>query len=261
MGHRGALRMLSAWSLAATLGSLAPAAARADVPVAPGAARLDGLAALIEPTAADVEPTLVLRSDVDLRARLKLTGEAGAPVLGVLPEGLLAAALDELVGEALIEREASRLGLDSPSRARVAAQRLALAQMAGGETNLLAVARAVGAGQRELSEIATRRATVAGFLEANLVGTTDVTNAEVERVYAAGGHPFEGQEIESAREPLRRWLGQQRMLCSVKRWVEGLRARAEVRLLVGYAKPVVRGERCDVGVAAPAAEDEPGAGR
>lgn len=232
---------------------LAATFARADLPLTPDSVRLDGLAAVVEPTAADSEPVLILRSDVELRGRLKLSGEAGAAVLGPLPEGLLGAALDELIGEALIEREASRLGLDAPSELRVQAQRDALAAMAGGEQRFYQVAEALGVGRREIESIARRRATVAGFLEANLVGTTDVTTAEVERVYEAGGHPFVGQDLEVVREALRRWLGQQRTHCAVKRWVEGLRMRADVNLLVGYARPAeVSSERCDVGVDAPA---------
>lgn len=223
--------------------------ARAETPVAPGTARMDGVAAIVGEGKALEERRVILRSDVELRARAKLTGEVGRAVLGVLPESLLAATLDELIGEHLLAREAVRLGLAQPSAAAVRQQRKALGRSAGGESRLRELAVAMGVGARELAKIARRRAIVQGFLEANLVGSTEITRAELERAYAAGDHPFADRPLDEVGAQLRTWLGQQSMRCAVHRWVAGLRGRAQVRILVNYGAgaglPSVP-ERCNV---------------
>lgn len=83
---------------------------RADAPVVAGGVRADGIAAVIGGSAPGPSVDVILRSDVELRARIALSGQSErATGFEPLPLPLLRAALDQLVGEALIAREAERV--------------------------------------------------------------------------------------------------------------------------------------------------------
>ncbi|HJK94693.1 MAG TPA: hypothetical protein RMH26_28405, partial [Polyangiaceae bacterium LLY-WYZ-15_(1-7)] len=61
------------------------------------AVRGDGIAAIVGATTPRADATVLLHSDVDLRARLRLTRELSEVPTGPLPAGLLRATLGELV--------------------------------------------------------------------------------------------------------------------------------------------------------------------
>ncbi len=189
----------------------------------------EALVAIVGAETPDEHADLVLLSDVDLRARLDL-GPAGARVAP--PPALYAATLDEILGEILIAREASRLHAAEPSDEDVRVQRARLAATLGGEAAMEELLTRVGAGAAEIDAIARRRAVVEAFLRANLEGTTQVTDARVEEAFAAGEHPFAGMTFEEAHEPLRAWLAMRALSSDVARWVEVLRQRTPVRVLV-----------------------------
>jgi len=172
---------------------------------------------------------LVLLSDVDLRARLDL----GPNGLTVAPtRALYAATLDEILGEILIAREADRLNASEPTDADVRAQRDRLVATLGGETALATLLARIGADASEIEAIAHRRAIVEAFLRANLEGSTTVSDARVEEVFAGGDHPFSGMTLDQAREPLRAWLAVRALSEDVARWVSVLRDRTPPRILV-----------------------------
>ncbi|HJL01425.1 MAG TPA: hypothetical protein RMH85_08670 [Polyangiaceae bacterium LLY-WYZ-15_(1-7)] len=199
------------------------------------AVRGDGIAAIVGATTPRADATVLLHSDVDLRARLRLTRELSEVPTGPLPAGLLRATLGELVGEALIAREAQRVQVATPTEADVREERRRLEGLAGGADRLRAVLEAVGASEREIDAMAERRALVRVFLEANLEGSARVSDEALERAFEAGEHPFIGQELEDVREPMRVWLGRRRMAEAVERWVQVLRTRTPVRILAAYA--------------------------
>ena len=72
------------------------------------------------------------------------------------------------------------------------------------------------------------------FLEANLQGAATIDDAQIDRIYQSGEHPFQGQELEDVREPMRVWLTRRALENSVRRWVEVLRARTTIRVLAPY---------------------------
>jgi hypothetical protein len=76
---------------------------------------------------------------------------------------------------------------------------------------------------RKFDAIAERRLVVSDFLDANLVGTNEVTLAELQGAYNGGNHPFRGQPFEEVQDVLRRYLGQSNVQRAVVRWVEGLK--------------------------------------
>ena len=81
--------------LLAPLAWLFAGQAVADVPVAPVAVRADGVAAVVGGQAPGPGVDLVLRSDVELRARLDAAAVRGDPGGGLLGAAQLRAALDE----------------------------------------------------------------------------------------------------------------------------------------------------------------------
>lgn len=212
-----------------------PGLSAADARVVRGGVRADGIAAVVGGAAPGAGVSLVLISDVDLRARILLSGRLGRPAAGVpVPRGLLASTLDQIVGELLIAREAERVRVTPPAPGAIARERARLQEEAGGVTVLTELIRRTGATREEVAAIARRRALVAAFLQANLEGTTVVTDAEVARVYEAGDHPFEGRPLAQVDRDLRALIARQAVDRAVRRWVNVLRARTAVTVLVSF---------------------------
>lgn len=195
----------------------------------------DGIAAIVGATTPRADAEVLLLSDVDFRARLRLTRELGGRVpRGPVPPELLRASLDELVGEALLAREARRVQIGAPSTRALREERRALAELAGGVEAFAAVVSALGATEQEVATMVERRALVRLFLDANLRGGTQVPDAEVAALYESGEHPFLGQELEEVREPLRALIRRRRIETAVARWIEVLRTRTTVQLFASY---------------------------
>lgn len=196
---------------------------------------IDGLVAIVGASAPDADAILILRSDLELRARLSLLTRGAQTVAGVpLSDGLLRATLSELVGEALIAVEAQRLNLDSPDATRMQRARMRLVASAGGMQRLNELLRTLGVSERELTRITQRRAIVSAFLDANLEGVTEITQAELERAYRSDDHPFRDRPFDETRDALKSWLAQKRLESAVARWVDSLKRRIPYRVLVSY---------------------------
>jgi hypothetical protein len=196
--------------------------------------RVEGLAALVGGATPGPGVDALLLSDVTLRARMRLAGEAPeSPLpLGPLPAGLVRATLDEQLGELLIAREATRVRVRVPQAADVARERAHLEAESGGAARLDALLRALGATPAEVDALAAQQALVAAFFAANLEGVTEIADAEVERLYLAGDHPFVDMTLDEAREPLRIQAAQAALERAVSRWVTVLRGRITHRILL-----------------------------
>lgn len=198
---------------------------------------IEGIAALVGAEVPGPTVTMILHSDVDLRARLALL--RGRPTnlpLQPLPTSVLSAALEELIGEALLLREAERVRLGEPGRAEVRAERARIVEASGGEARIITLLRALEAPPEALDRMAERRATVVRFMQASLEGTASVTDAQVARVYESGAHPFVGHELDDIREPLRSWISQSMLQRAVRRWIRALSSRTPVKRVARYAK-------------------------
>ena len=204
-------------------------------PASTGRVHAEGVAALVGGTSPGPTVAVILHSDVLLRARIRLGGSRTPNYLtGPVEPTLLEQTLDELIGEILIAREAERVQVASPTEVDVGRERRRLADMAGGPARLARLLEVVGAPPSEVDAMARRRATVRAFLEANLEGAAVVGEAEIERAYAAGDHPFIGQPLEEVREAMRVILVRKAVDEAVRRWVTVLRSRTPVRVLARY---------------------------
>lgn len=203
----------------------APAAGQARV-------RVEGVAAWVGGGGSGPAAVAILRSDVELRARLRLAGRL--PPHARLPPALLAATLDEIISEVLIALEADRLRAAHPDAAEVARERARLATRVGGSARLRELLEALDASPAELRAMAERRAYVDAFLRANLEGSTLISDAQVQRAYEGGEHPFGGRPLESVRELLRAWLAREALQRDVARWVAVLHERTRVRILAEW---------------------------
>lgn len=210
------------------------AVARAQPELDPAAQRLDGLAALVGGLTPGPNVIVILRSDVELRARLALSREGASPALGPVPAGLLEASQQELIGEALIAVEAARLSLSAPSALALAAERTRLLGTGASEAAAEALFRALDVDEREVSGWVARRAVVNGFLQANLEGTIDIAPSELARLFASEPHPFHNLPFDVARERFAAWLTQRRTREAVSRWVQSLAERTPHRVFAGY---------------------------
>lgn len=198
--------------------------------------RVEGVAAFVGGSASGAATAVILRSDVVLRARIALAGANDGPVTTPIPEALLAATLDELIGEVLIAREADRLRAAQPSAEEIVRERARLEAQAGGADRLAEILRTSSAGEPELEAIARRRAYVGAFLRANLEGSTTVSDAQLTQVYESGEHPFVGRTLDEVREPLRGLIAQRALQRDVRRWIEVLRRRTPVRVMAEWRR-------------------------
>ncbi|MBC7170941.1 MAG: hypothetical protein H5U40_00855 [Polyangiaceae bacterium] len=179
----------------------------------------------------------MLHSDVELVARLSIAARAGDPfAIRSLPDSLLSAALDQIVNEVLIAREADRVRGAHVGSRDLEREWGRLEQSLGGPSGVRSFLHHLGADEAELRQVAARRALVAAFLRAHLDGGEVVTEAEVERIYASGEHPFDGRPLEEVREPLRAHLRAERLEAAVARWVRVLRGRTSVRITAPYGR-------------------------
>jgi hypothetical protein len=147
---------------------------------------------------------------------------------------MLGEALERIIGELLISREAERVRVLSPTPQAVERERRRIAQEAGGEVALSALLDRLGASTEEIAVLASRRAMVSAFLQANLEGTTIVTDAELARAYEAEEHPFRDRPFEEVTDELRALLARRALERAVRRWVTVLRARTIINVLVPY---------------------------
>lgn len=194
----------------------------------------DGVAAVIGASGAGPDVDVILRSDVELRARMMLSGERGRVVEDPLPGYWLARALDQMIGESLIAREAERVRIATPTLADQRAERMHIEQLAGGAQQLATLMGLMRVSQAELDQIVKRRALVAVFLTANLDRVTVITDAEIERAYEAAHSQLAGRSLDDVRELLRAQLAREAMQSTVAQWVTTLRTRTTVRMVADY---------------------------
>lgn len=209
--------------------------ARAQQATIDGAVRVDGVQIVVGGLAPGPSVILILQSDVELRARLSLLRAAGeAAALGPLSADLLRATQQELLGEALIASEAARLALAVPTTQAQLRERQRLVVSAGGRDLVFRFLDRLGVTTAELDAIARRRVVVSDFLDANLVGTLELTPSELQAAYETAEHPFRDRPFAEVREALRGYLAQRALEQAVGRWVEGLKQRVPHRVLVSY---------------------------
>jgi hypothetical protein len=230
-----------------------PLAAFAQPPSASSAStlvRVDGIAAIVGGAEANEGQRTILRSDVELRARLSLLGhDVTHALLGELPASLLAATLDELLGEQLIATEAERVEIAKPSPNEIARERRNIEHEAGGRRAVLQLLGRLDATESELDTMAARRALISAFLRANLEGVTIVTENEIDaRLRGEGARtspppPSAADEADASpsaietREEARAAIAKEALTRNVERWVRVLRARTRVRVLANFEVP------------------------
>lgn len=197
--------------------------------------RVDGVAALVGGASPGPGVDVILRSDVELRARMALSGRTASELpLGRLPAPLLKATLAEIVGEHLLAREARRVQVGNASASDRATERAQLVRGAGGDERMAALLRALGVGADEIDAIADRRALVAAFLRANLEGTTVVPTAELERAWETERERIAPEERANALKALRARLARDALDRAIARWVGVLTARTTVETYADY---------------------------
>lgn len=231
--ERGLATLLVALAITALPCTLA---AQAPAPAAATAHAIDGVVAIVGGHTPSVTTDVVLRSDVELRAVLAVAARSpDLPSLPELPPELLEATLQEILGELVIAREAMRLHAPEPSASQVERHRAEIVRSVGGEERFERLLARHGIAPEEIDALARRRAFVDAFLRANLEGSTRVSDARVEETYREGEHPFADRPLDEVRELLRAWIATEALQRDVRRWVEVLRSRTPMRVVVPFA--------------------------
>lgn len=195
---------------------------------------VDGIAAVVGGSGAGPDVDVILRSDVELRARILLSGERHRVVEGPIPGFWLAQALEQMIGESLIAREAERVRLATPTAADQQQERAHLQELAGGAQQLATLMALVRVSQAELDQIVRRRTLVAVFLTANLDRVTVITEGEIERAYEQARDQLAERTLDETRELIRAQLAREAMQATVAQWVKKLRARTTVHVVADY---------------------------
>ena len=213
------------------LSSLCAAALSAQS-LAPGSlVRVDGLAAVVGGAEQGDPERIILRSDVELRARLLLLKhDPERGLFGELPASLLSATLEELIGEQLIAAEAERVQIAAPRGSEIAREREAMEREAGGHRLVAQLFGRLDASASELDDMARRRAVVGAFLRANLEGASMVSEAEIDARLRADAAKYAGVDPAQARAVVRAAIAKLALARNVERWVRMLRARTRVRV-------------------------------
>ncbi len=199
--------------------------------------RIDGLAALV----GGLEPApgvdVILQSDVELYALIELSGDvSGLLPTTPLPEALMRAALQKLVGEYVIAREAERVRVSEPRVSDITRERRRLELRAGGRERLRALLRDKAVSKRELESILLRRARVSAFLRANLETDRGTDGPPVEQVPVAerpdgqkpGGSPQSKADGDRSQEST--------LQKAAERWIRMLMVRTPVRMFGEYSQ-------------------------
>jgi hypothetical protein len=194
-----------------------------------GTSRAEGLAALVGGSATGPNVDIILRSDVELRARIRVSGaNIETSPSGPIPNALLDASLNEIIGEYLIAREAVRLKIKRPSPAKVTDELHRIEQTAGGPARLRSLLNAFSVSQAEIEEVAQRRALVAAFLSLNVSDATIITDAQIEGAYKQADEKIKQQDATLAADLLRARLTRNAIDQTVASWIKVLRARTPV---------------------------------
>ncbi|MDD9970178.1 MAG: hypothetical protein OXR73_28315 [Myxococcales bacterium] len=219
---------LFAWLLG-LLGALAAIPAFAQLP----AARVEGVAALVGGKAPGPDVGVILRSDVELKARINLARASKDP-LGPLTQEALRDALRELIGEELIVREARRIRTVEPGQDDLRDERKRLAESCGGAERLSQLLTGLQVRDQELRAVVQRRALVAAFLTSNLEGATTITEGQIDAALAEAGYAEPGKASPETRRIIAAALAREALNRSVKRWVRVLSARVPVRVYARF---------------------------
>ena len=208
------------------------------------AVHIDGLAALV----GGLEPApgvdTILQSDVELYALIELGGEVSGPLPtswlhAPLLAPLMRAALQKLIGEHIIAREAERVRVSEPRVSDIARERRRLERKAGGSERLEALIEDRAVSKRELESILLRRARVSAFLQANPEasrspaagperGPADRSPA-IDRRQAGQPGDSAGSDPDGAGSP------ESTLQKAAERWIRVLMSRTPVRLFGEYA--------------------------
>lgn len=191
--------------------------------------RADGLAALVGGSVPGPRVDIVLRSDVELRARLRLSGQASGPIpTSPLPQSLFEASLNEIVGEYLIAREAVRLRIAEPTEAKVAEEKSRIERIAGGRDRLRSLLKTLSVSKDEIDKIARRRALVAAFLSLNTADVAIISDAQIEKAARDKDKPANEEDKTVTNAVLRARLARVAIDQTIARWIKVLLARTPV---------------------------------
>lgn len=203
----------------------------ADAPDAGAPARQ-----VIDRIVAIVERQPLLLSDLEFEARIALIQQGGAlAVSAPLGDDDLAAALEWSIEQRLLLTEAERLRAFELDEATAARTYKSFVEKIAGPRKLEAFLASQEATESQLTAVLLRSARVARFLDSKM-GLSRVTEEELTRWYAAHASELGGQPYEKMREGIRTRLTRERYRTLVKKQLDDLRSKADVRIVAPFGK-------------------------
>lgn len=185
--------------------------------LAPGSASAapDGGAVLVDEVVAvvsgkfqgGVSAYVLTRWDLEIECRLESINRYGAPGGDrEISQALRASIFERMVDDAVIWREASRLGVGDVADADVDAEIAKMAQSSGGPEAYGALVASASIPDAKLREIVARRLVVDRYVLDNLRLSENFLESDLEKAFASLDHPFGGQKLSDVHDEFREWL-------------------------------------------------------
>jgi len=182
--------------------------------------------------ASDGTREVITLSDLERETRIALVARGAVEAAdGELSPEVLAAALDWLVAELLVQQEAELLDLAQVDVAEVNREVELLSARFGSEEAYLAFLRRHEIAPPDVFRAVRRRLVVGRYLDSRIRLAGSVTDGEVRAAYEQRRGELGDMEWEEARHLLRAQLEKERREEVVAGLVQGLRSRAGVRIL------------------------------
>lgn len=193
---------------------------------------IDGIAVLAGGLMGDESAASpVLLSDIELEARLILLRSFGpAWSEKEIGDDLMARARRRVAYTRLMARQARQIGEEIQPGQKVYLRKQ-LVELADGEEGLANLVKSCGAAEKDLGawiEDALLAMAQLTYLRERIEPPTE---EELERLFAAGGHPFEGEQLESVKRRFMNHVAEQRVRSELMAWLRSTLEHRKIRLV------------------------------
>ena len=173
-----------------------------------GAVLVDEVVAVVSGKFQGGVPAFVMtRWDLEIECRLESIDRYGVHgVDRVVSQAMRASIFERMVDDAVIWREASRLGAAGVADADVDAEIASLAEPSGGTEAFGALLDSASIPGAKLREIVARRLVVDRYVLDNLRLSENFLESDLEKAFASLDHPFDGQKLSDVHDEFREWL-------------------------------------------------------
>ena len=169
--------------------------------------------------------TIILRSDLILAARvdaIRVFGKEG--MTSEITDEILSRVLREEEGSQIIYKEAMKYDVVAVREEDILRVRDELAARIGGPAELEKWLQAIGVSAETLRSYLHRQLVVEGFINFKKSEAAPLDDAELNRIYESGEHPYVDRPFDEIKEKLRSYEQARRTTAAIQAWKKELRS-------------------------------------